>query len=101
MCMIRDGDMRRVMDHEGISLNTKSRQRNAFFIQKHYLRDVGNHMMEFGAEAPSDHEAGWSTRHFRRPGDRFSRRAISAVSLPSFPSNIGTWLAIIDLIRSE
>jgi hypothetical protein len=70
MCMIRDGDMRRVMDHEGISLNTKSRLRNAFFIQKRYLRDVGNHMMEFGAEVPSDHEAGWATRHFRRPGDR-------------------------------
>jgi hypothetical protein len=69
MCMIRDGDLRRVMDHEGISLNTKSRLRNAFFIQKRYLRDVGRHMTDFGTEVNADHEARWVRQGSRRgPG---------------------------------
>jgi hypothetical protein len=62
MCMIRDGDMQQVMDRESLSLNTKCRLRNAFFIQKRYLREVGLHMISMGEETHLDHSAGRTER---------------------------------------
>jgi hypothetical protein len=57
MCMIRDGELQQVMSNERLSIDTASRLRNAFLMQKRYLNDVGNHLKAIAEEGEADHSA--------------------------------------------
>jgi hypothetical protein len=64
--MIRDRTLQQVMEMEGIDHDTKSKLRHSYFIMKRFLRDVGQHLLEFAAELPSDRSADWAARSRRR-----------------------------------
>jgi hypothetical protein len=74
MCMLRDGDVQTVLGNERLRMDTKSRLRNAFFMQKRYLKDVGRHLMNIGVESDADHTAARNARGPRSESSLLQRR---------------------------